>query len=74
MKKPFNYREVNTLKRCIDCNMPLKKNLLAKNPNAKRCNVCHHLNSKSLGFPIELYKEIQCKRRVTYNWSPSSKI
>ena len=68
MKKPFKHTETDPQRRCVDCNMPLKKNLLAKNPEAKRCNVCHHLKSNSTNFPRKRYEKIQRKRRTTYNW------
>lgn len=36
-KKPYNFREVDADRRCRDCGRPLKRNLLARHPNAERC-------------------------------------
>ncbi len=39
MKKPFDYKELSN-KRCCGCGRKLKKNLVAKNPDATRCYKC----------------------------------
>jgi hypothetical protein len=47
MSKPFPYNDVNPDHRCLDCNQPLKRNLLATKPDALRCYVCYKLKSKN---------------------------
>ena len=37
MKKPFNYTERDHERRCEVCRYPLKRNVLARQPAAKRC-------------------------------------
>jgi hypothetical protein len=44
MKKPFRYNETDSTRLCRDCNQPLKKNLLARNPEAERCYPCNKLH------------------------------
>lgn len=39
-KKPYTYREMSN-KRCAVCGKNLKKNLVAKKPDAKLCYICY---------------------------------
>jgi hypothetical protein len=61
MKKPFNYKETDPLRRCGVCNQPLKKNLLAKKPAASMCHTCYKLKSGSTNFNRAKYKAKQVK-------------
>lgn len=47
MSKPYPFNNVDQDHRCLDCNQPLKRNLLAKNPDALRCYVCNKLRSNN---------------------------
>ena len=64
--KKVSYSEIDPIKRCVDCNQPLKKNLLIKNPNAKRCNVCHKLSTNNLNFNRKAYQEKQRNLKLTH--------
>lgn len=46
MKKPFKFTETDNTRRCETCGEPLKKNLLAKDPNAKECYQCVEIGAK----------------------------
>ena len=39
-KKPYTYREMSN-KKCASCGKNLKKNLVAKKPNATLCYICY---------------------------------
>jgi hypothetical protein len=47
MSKPYPFSNIDPDHRCIDCGQPLKRNLLAKKPDALRCYVCHRLQSNN---------------------------
>ena len=69
MKKPFPHNRVSK-QRCIDCNKPMKKNLLAKNPDATRCWVCWRIIRKvffikSTGQDL---RNKQAKNRRLFSW------
>lgn len=40
MKKKYRYNEFDSKRVCSDCSKPLKKNLLEKRPDAKKCFSC----------------------------------
>jgi hypothetical protein len=67
MKKPFDFRQVDTTRHCIDCNAPLKKNLLVKCPDADRCYVCDKLHSNTLNINRKKLVIRQKKQRQSYN-------
>lgn len=46
MKKPFEFTERDNTRRCETCGEPLKKNLLAKDPNADECYQCQEIRAK----------------------------
>ena len=50
-----DFRKVNTNVRCVDCNQPLKTNLLMKIPKAKRCFKHHVLHSYP---PVMIQKKL----------------
>lgn len=66
MKKPFDFRKVDPGRRCLDCNAPLKQNLIAKNPEAKRCYVCNILRTNNLNINKNRLLEIQKRNKKTY--------
>jgi hypothetical protein len=45
MKKPFKHTDLSE-KRCKLCHRPLKKNLLAKRPDAELCYKCFALKTQ----------------------------
>lgn len=47
MKKPYRYTEKDNRRICVDCKKPLKKNLLAKRPNADKCYSCFNPKRKA---------------------------
>ena len=67
MKKPFDFKDVNFLVRCKDCKIPLKKNLLHKKPNAKRCYTCHTLNGNNQNINRDRLREVQLRNIISYS-------
>ena len=59
---------------CIDCNRPIKKNVINRQPEANRCFVCYKLsNGLSSSFikrgkMINL-KEAQAKQRKSFSYT-----
>ena len=43
MSKKVDYKLLDYNKRCIDCNSPLKVNLVSKRPFANRCYCCWNI-------------------------------
>ena len=66
MKKPFNFRNVDPDKKCLDCNAPFKLNLLSKNPNALRCYTCNTLKSNNLNINRIRLLEVQKHNILSY--------
>lgn len=71
MKKKYDYKEISS-KNCIDCNKPLKLNLVSKSSYANRCYCCYQIfigkltsirnrynNGIVINTKILNYKEIQ---------------
>jgi hypothetical protein len=69
MKKATSFNEVDVNVRCIDCNRPLKKNLLARKPDAHRCYVCHTLHSGNENINRDKLKMRQYKYSRSYSAS-----
>ena len=72
MRKPFPFNAVDTLHRCIDCGQPMKKNLLAHRPDAKRCYTCHKLsvNAGKLNTNVNLSR-LKAKQEEKINGGQS---
>jgi hypothetical protein len=66
MKKPFDFRNVDLIRRCVDCNAPLKKNLLAKVPEAPRCHVCHTLRTNNRNVNRDRLLALQKRNKISY--------
>jgi hypothetical protein len=66
MKKATSFNEVDVSIRCIDCNRPLKKNLLARKPDAKRCYVCNTLHSGNQNINRKRLLEKQKQYKLSY--------
>jgi hypothetical protein len=66
MKKATSFNEVDVNVRCIDCNRPLKKNLLARKPDAKRCYVCNTLRSGNQNINRDKLKKRQEQYKLSY--------
>ena len=66
MKKPFDFRKVDLKRRCIDCNAPLKLNLLAKVPEAPRCYVCYILKTNNLNVNRKRLLALQKRNKISY--------
>ena len=63
MKKPFKFNELSS-ERCIDCNAPLKKNLVAKNRRVKRDYVCGELASKRQPKDLKKVRKLLDRQRA----------
>lgn len=62
MKKIFRFDELSD-KRCQDCGIRLKKNLVARKPTAKMCYVCfwvrRYLKETSIGTKLHRFPRLR---------------
>ena len=56
MKKPYKHIDVDYNQRCIDCNKPLKKNVLSRVPHANKCYCCNNISKGKLTVTKNRYK------------------
>jgi hypothetical protein len=63
MKKPFRHDEVDENRPCLDCHQPMKKNLLARNPEAQRCNPCYKIHNQAGNINLSKLKAKQEQKR-----------
>ena len=66
MAKKVNFNELSDI-RCVDCSKLLKKNLVARNPKAKRCNVCYILTTSNLNVNRAKLKAKQDANKLSFN-------
>jgi hypothetical protein len=55
--KKVDFRQLSDI-RCVDCNQPLKQNLINRKPNAIRCWVCFRIHIGHVN------KELQNKQHI----------
>ena len=67
MKKPFPHTKVSN-KRCLDCNKPLKANLVNNNEKAIRCWVCWRIIRGLFIASGQDLRNKQAKNRRKWNW------
>ena len=66
MTKKVGFNELSDT-HCIDCNKLLKKNLVLRNPKAKRCNVCYILSTSNLNINRAKLKAKQDANKLSFN-------
>lgn len=54
--------------KCLDCNRPIKKNVVYRQNNANKCYICFKLSKGIYFIPGKgKLKDIQEKQKVTYS-------
>lgn len=65
MSEKKNFKLLSN-RRCINCNQPLKQNLVDSHPDALRCWVCYQI---SIGRTRNNVKELKRKqRKLIFKW------
>lgn len=71
--KKVSYKKLSN-KRCIECNKPLKQNLVNSNPNSNKCYCCYNISKGKTTTVRNRYKLGELINTKTINYLEIQKV